>query len=101
MGPSGSGKTTLLDLLSGRKTVGGITGDIKFQGQAPTNAFLKRHTGYVEQFGTPACHARTLPPHTPCPAHQLLPYIEHDGMPCHHSTMPPPWNTARRAGRTL
>jgi ABC-type cobalamin/Fe3+-siderophores transport system ATPase subunit len=53
MGPSGSGKTTLLDVLAGRKTVGNITGDIKFQGQTPTPGFLKRHTGYVEQFGMP------------------------------------------------
>ncbi|KAK9808412.1 hypothetical protein WJX73_002001 [Symbiochloris irregularis] len=52
MGPSGSGKTTLLDLLAGRKTVGTLKGDILFAGQKPKQAFLKRYTGYVEQFDT-------------------------------------------------
>jgi ABC-type multidrug transport system ATPase subunit len=51
MGPSGSGKTSLLDILAGRKSTGAISGDIRFQGVAPPKAFLKRHTGYVEQFG--------------------------------------------------
>lgn len=78
MGPSGSGKTTLLgeelfmplevlegqsngfvlsvfrrytDVLAGRKTAGETTGNIAFAGQAPTITFLRRHTGYVEQFG--------------------------------------------------
>ncbi|KAK9867775.1 hypothetical protein WJX84_007302 [Apatococcus fuscideae] len=52
MGPSGSGKTTLLDVLAGRKTAGTTQGDISFAGQAPTISFLRRHTGYVEQFDT-------------------------------------------------
>lgn len=52
MGPSGSGKTTLLDVLAGRKTYGRIDGDIKFGGTKPTPAFLRRYTGYVEQFDT-------------------------------------------------
>ena len=52
MGPSGSGKTTLLDILAGRKTVGTITGEIKFGGEAPSRMFLRRYTGYVEQFDT-------------------------------------------------
>lgn len=51
MGPSGSGKTTLLDLLAGRKTVGKTEGDILFAGNKPTRPFLRRYTGYVEQFG--------------------------------------------------
>lgn len=51
MGPSGSGKTTLLDLLAGRKTVGKLQGDILFAGNKPTRPFLRRYTGYVEQFG--------------------------------------------------
>ena len=50
MGPSGSGKTTLLDILAGRKTVGTITGNIVFGDKRPSPAFLKRRTGYVEQF---------------------------------------------------
>ncbi|KAG2446852.1 hypothetical protein HYH02_008009 [Chlamydomonas schloesseri] len=52
MGPSGSGKTTLLDLLAGRKTVGKTTGHLSFGGVSPTKAFLRRYTGYVEQFDT-------------------------------------------------
>ncbi|EIE18756.1 ABC family transporter: multidrug, partial [Coccomyxa subellipsoidea C-169] len=52
MGPSGSGKTTLLDVLAGRKTVGQIHGDILFAGHKPSQAFLRRYTGYVEQFDT-------------------------------------------------
>ncbi|EFN50715.1 hypothetical protein CHLNCDRAFT_142571 [Chlorella variabilis] len=52
MGPSGSGKTTLLDLLAGRKTVGKLDGSIAFAGNKPTPQFLRRFTGYVEQFDT-------------------------------------------------
>ncbi|CAK0786885.1 hypothetical protein CVIRNUC_010099 [Coccomyxa viridis] len=52
MGPSGSGKSTILDLLAGRKTVGEQEGNILFSGARPTQGFLKRHTGYVEQFDT-------------------------------------------------
>ncbi|PNW87919.1 hypothetical protein CHLRE_01g007000v5 [Chlamydomonas reinhardtii] len=52
MGPSGSGKTTFLDLLSGRKTQGTITGTLLFGHTAPSRSFLRRYTGYVEQFDT-------------------------------------------------
>ncbi|KAK9831908.1 hypothetical protein WJX81_008083 [Elliptochloris bilobata] len=52
MGPSGSGKTTLLDVLAGRKTTGALKGDVLFCGRPPTQAFLQRYTGYVEQFDT-------------------------------------------------
>jgi ATP-binding cassette subfamily G (WHITE) protein 2 len=52
MGPSGSGKSTLLDILAGRKTVGEISGGIKFGGETPSTMFLRRYTGYVEQFDT-------------------------------------------------
>ena len=52
MGPSGSGKTTLLDVLAGRKTVGEAHGSILFGGSKPSRAFLRRFTGYVEQFDT-------------------------------------------------
>ncbi len=55
MGPSGSGKTTLLDVLAGRKTVGEIEGSIKYAGEEPTSMFLRRFTGYVEQFGACMC----------------------------------------------
>lgn len=52
MGPSGSGKTTLLDVLAGRKNAGIAEGTISFGGQRPTQQFLRRYTGYVEQFDT-------------------------------------------------
>lgn len=39
------------DLLSGRKTQGSVTGTLLFGPTAPSRAFLRRHTGYVEQFG--------------------------------------------------
>lgn len=52
MGPSGSGKTTLLDVLAGRKNEGKTEGAISFSGQKPSRAFLRRYTGYVEQFDT-------------------------------------------------
>ena len=52
MGPSGSGKTTLLDVLAGRKTQGEVAGDILFSAQKPSINFLRRFTGYVEQFDT-------------------------------------------------
>ena len=58
MGPSGSGKTTLLDVLAGRKTAGKTSGSILFAGVRPTSMFLRRYTGYVEQFGgSPPPHA--------------------------------------------
>eukprot|EP00195_Chlamydomonas_chlamydogama_P001662 CAMPEP_0202919206 /NCGR_PEP_ID=MMETSP1392-20130828/75279_1 /ASSEMBLY_ACC=CAM_ASM_000868 /TAXON_ID=225041 /ORGANISM="Chlamydomonas chlamydogama, Strain SAG 11-48b" /LENGTH=169 /DNA_ID=CAMNT_0049612479 /DNA_START=238 /DNA_END=744 /DNA_ORIENTATION=+ len=52
MGPSGSGKTTLLDVISGRKSTGDIEGEIRYGMDTPSNSFLRRHTGYVEQFDT-------------------------------------------------
>uniref|UniRef100_A0A1D2A9Y0 ABC transporter domain-containing protein n=4 Tax=Auxenochlorella protothecoides TaxID=3075 RepID=A0A1D2A9Y0_AUXPR len=52
MGPSGSGKTTLMDILSGRKNVGKISGEVLMGGNKPSVPFLRRYTGYVEQFDT-------------------------------------------------
>ncbi|KAF5832767.1 P-loop containing nucleoside triphosphate hydrolase protein [Dunaliella salina] len=52
MGPSGSGKTTLLDVLAGRKNAGVLEGTVLFGSQKPSTAFLRRFTGYVEQFDT-------------------------------------------------
>ena len=60
MGPSGSGKTTLLDVLAGRKTAGKTSGSILFAGVRPTSMFLRRYTGYVEQFGACSCRMRCL-----------------------------------------
>lgn len=42
----------LADVLAGRKTVGTIEGNVAFAGVKPTTEFLRRYTGYVEQFGT-------------------------------------------------
>jgi ATP-binding cassette, subfamily G (WHITE), member 2 len=39
-------------VLAGRKTAGETEGEIRFGGQAPTMQFLRRYTGYVEQFDT-------------------------------------------------
>lgn len=44
-------QTTLLDVLAGRKTVGTISGEILYSGNVPSPQFLRRFTGYVEQFG--------------------------------------------------
>lgn len=52
IGPSGSGKTTLVDVLAGRKTQGKITGTMSYGGYKPTKQFLRKFTGYVEQFDT-------------------------------------------------
>ena len=76
MGPSGAGKTTLLDIIAGRKTQGQMTGQLVFGDKTPSRSFLKRHTGYVEQFDTlvswlaqcaplPACVLVDLPPPGP------------------------------------
>ena len=43
---------THADLLAGRKTTGKQTGEIRFGGVKPTTTFLRRWTGYVEQFDT-------------------------------------------------
>ncbi|KAK9905859.1 hypothetical protein WJX75_007710 [Coccomyxa subellipsoidea] len=52
MGPSGSGKTTLLDVLACRKTAGELSGQILIGGKPPSRMFMRRYTGYVEQFDT-------------------------------------------------
>ena len=39
------------DVISGRKTIGTISGKITFGGKQPTRALLRCHTGYVEQTG--------------------------------------------------
>ena len=39
------------DVLAGRKTVGTIKGVVVFAGHKPSRSFLRRYTGYVEQFG--------------------------------------------------
>ncbi|KAK9817026.1 hypothetical protein WJX72_008524 [[Myrmecia] bisecta] len=49
LGPTGCGKTSLLDILAGRKTTGKIRGTVLYAGAQPTQTFLRRQTGYVEQ----------------------------------------------------
>ena len=61
MGPSGSGKTTLLDVLAGRKTSGRTEGSVLFAGVRPSSMFLRRFTGYVEQFGAAPTLLRSSP----------------------------------------
>lgn len=39
------------DVLAGRKTTGKTEGTVLFAGVKPTSMFLRRYTGYVEQFG--------------------------------------------------
>ena len=43
--PQLAGKTTLLDVISGRKTSGGIDGDILYGISKPSKSFLARNTG--------------------------------------------------------
>ena len=52
MACSGSGKSTLLDIISSRKTMGKITGQVLFGSQKATQPFLRRYAGYVEQADT-------------------------------------------------
>eukprot|EP00798_Chlamydomonas_sp_ICE-L_P008106 gene8106-1352_t len=52
MGPSGSGKTTMLDVMAGRKTEGVMMGTLLFGGEVASQSFLRKYTGYVEQFDT-------------------------------------------------
>ncbi|KAI9009267.1 P-loop containing nucleoside triphosphate hydrolase protein, partial [Hyaloraphidium curvatum] len=46
IGPSGAGKTTLLDILSQRKSLGQLSGEILVNGQKP-DAFFKRRLGQI------------------------------------------------------
>ncbi|KAI9009270.1 hypothetical protein DFJ74DRAFT_711544 [Hyaloraphidium curvatum] len=46
IGPSGAGKTTLLDILSQRKSLGDVTGEILVNGQKP-DIFFKRRLGQI------------------------------------------------------
>ncbi|KAI9027005.1 hypothetical protein DFJ74DRAFT_766323 [Hyaloraphidium curvatum] len=46
IGPSGAGKTTLLDILSQRKSLGEITGEVLVNGTKP-DVFFKRRLGQI------------------------------------------------------
>jgi len=52
MGPSGCGKSMMMDVLAGRKSTGTVNGVIEYASHTPSKAFLRRITGYVEQFNT-------------------------------------------------
>ncbi len=41
------------DVLAGRKTAGELTGQVLVGGKRPSRMFMRRYTGYVEQFGGP------------------------------------------------
>ena len=41
----------LADVLAGRKTAGELTGQVLVGGKRPSRMFMRRYTGYVEQFG--------------------------------------------------
>jgi ABC-type multidrug transport system ATPase subunit len=49
MGPSGSGKSSLLDILSGRKTVGNVSGGLYLNGLAVTGKQIRLSQAYVAQ----------------------------------------------------
>lgn len=49
MGPSGAGKTCLLDVLSGRKSVGDVSGSLLVNGQPVDLRAMKHLSGYVYQ----------------------------------------------------
>ena len=51
----------MADCLAGRKTVGKITGRILYAGQSPSRSFLRRFTGYVEQFGVASFYLASTP----------------------------------------
>eukprot|EP00216_Chloropicon_sp_CCMP2111_P003023 CAMPEP_0198238714 /NCGR_PEP_ID=MMETSP1446-20131203/4304_1 /TAXON_ID=1461542 ORGANISM="Unidentified sp, Strain CCMP2111" /NCGR_SAMPLE_ID=MMETSP1446 /ASSEMBLY_ACC=CAM_ASM_001112 /LENGTH=768 /DNA_ID=CAMNT_0043921181 /DNA_START=419 /DNA_END=2725 /DNA_ORIENTATION=+ len=55
LGPSGAGKTSLLDVISGRKTMGNISGKVLLDGKKPTSLRLKRDTAYVQQHDALLC----------------------------------------------
>ena len=39
------------DVVAGRKTAGELTGQVLVGGKPPSRMFMRRYTGYVEQFG--------------------------------------------------
>ncbi|KAL4603910.1 hypothetical protein ACB092_10G157600 [Castanea dentata] len=49
MGVSGAGKTTLMDVLSGRKTIGHMEGEIRIGGYPKVQDTYSRISGYCEQ----------------------------------------------------
>jgi ATP-binding cassette subfamily G (WHITE) protein 2 len=60
------------DVLAGRKTVGAISGKVLYGGHHASKNFLRRYTGYVEQFGArraprrPAARSRSARRRGPC-----------------------------------
>ena len=49
LGPSGSGKSTFLDMLSGRKSLGMMTGCTTLNGKAVSGTGMRRLAAYVVQ----------------------------------------------------
>lgn len=46
------------DVLAFRKTAGELSGQILIGGKPPSRAFMRRYTGYVEQFGAHTAHSK-------------------------------------------
>ncbi|KAL6745275.1 hypothetical protein V8C86DRAFT_42591 [Haematococcus lacustris] len=49
LGPSGAGKTTLLDILAGRRSRLGVSGELRLDGQLVSAEQLRHVSGYVHQ----------------------------------------------------
>ncbi|KAL6746090.1 P-loop containing nucleoside triphosphate hydrolase protein [Haematococcus lacustris] len=49
LGPSGAGKTTLLDILAGRRSRLGVSGELRLNGQLVSAEQLRHVSGYVHQ----------------------------------------------------
>lgn len=54
-------QTTLLDVLAGRKTVGEVSGVVSYSSIRPTQRFLRRFVGYVEQHGESSFASQPAP----------------------------------------
>ena len=68
MGPSGAGKSTLMDMISARKSVGRLSGEVLVNG-APRGADFARKTAYVPQVCRfQAACAEVHPHHAPPPS---------------------------------
>ena len=74
-------------MLAGRKTAGEVSGLVLVGGKPPSRMFMRRFTGYVEQFGAQFLH-RSMPllicgPPASCFLAHLLPQFEDQASGCH------------------
>jgi hypothetical protein len=61
-------------VLAGRKTVGAISGKVLYGGHHASKNFLRRYTGYVEQFGAPRALRRPARARPRAPARAGAPF---------------------------